>query len=404
MRAMHRLTAVQIRSLPPGKYNDGAGLWLHKRPDGGAQWVLRVTVAGRRREMGLGSLTDVSLKEARTEAERWRKVAAAGLDPIRERDRLRREAVAERPTLAHVAHECFDARKAQLKGDGKAGRWFSPLALHVLPKLGRLPIEDLDQNDIRTALAPIWHEKGETARKAITRLKVVFKHAVAMGLSVDLQATDKAQVLFGKSRSKTEHIAALPWQDVPAFYASLDEDSICHLALRLLILTAARSGEVRFLRLDEIEGDTWIIPAERMKAGVMHRIPLSQEAQAVIAQASRFRRDGFLFPSVRKGVISDATMSRMMERRGMPERPHGFRSSFRDWCAEATGTPREVAEAALAHIDGSKTERAYRRTDFLDERRRLMERWADFVTGRTADVVSLRPGAASRQAAHPGPS
>ena len=136
MRAMHRLTAVQIRSLPPGKYNDGAGLWLHKRPDGGAQWVLRVTVAGRRREMGLGSLTEVSLKEARTEAERWRKVAAAGLDPIRERERLRREAAAERPTLAHVAHECFDARKAQLKGDGKAGRWFSPLALHVLPKLG----------------------------------------------------------------------------------------------------------------------------------------------------------------------------------------------------------------------------------------------------------------------------
>ena len=127
-----------------------------------------------------------------------------------------------------------------------------------------------------------------------------------------------------------------------------------------------------------------------MKAGVTHRVPLSQEAQAVIAQASRFRRDGFLFPSVRKGVISDATMSRMMERRGMPERPHGFRSSFRDWCAEATGTPREVAEAALGHTDGSKTERAYRRTDFLDERRRLMERWAGFVTGRTADVVSFK--------------
>jgi integrase len=213
-----------------------------------------------------------------------------------------------------------------------------------------------------------------------------------MGLSVDLQATDKARVLLGQSRQRTEHIAALPWPEVPAFYASLTEDSICHLALRLLILTAARSAEVRFARLDEIEGSTWVIPGERMKAGVTHRIPLSEEALAVIAHAARHSRDGFLFPSVRKGVISDATMSRMMERRGMRERPHGFRSSFRDWCAEVTQTPREVAEAALAHLDGSKVERAYRRTDFMDQRRELMERWARFVTDRRADVVPLKAG------------
>ncbi len=132
-----------------------------------------------------------------------------------------------------------------------------------------------------------------------------------MGLNVDLQATDKARVLLGRSRQKTEHIAALPWTDVPAFYATLTEESICHLALRLLILTAARSSEVRFARLDEIEGSTWVIPGERMKAGVTHRVPLSEEALAVIAQAAPLGRDGYLFPSVRKGVISDATMSRM---------------------------------------------------------------------------------------------
>ena len=263
----------------------------------------------------------------------------------------------------------------------------------MLPKVGRLPIEDLDQNHIRGALSPIWHDKGETARKAITRLKVILRHAVAMGLEVDLQATDKARVLLGRSRRKTEHIAAVPWAELPDFYASLTEDSICHLALRLLILTGARSSEVRFARLDEIEGSTWVIPAERMKTGVTHRIPLSKEALAVIAQTMRHSRDGYLFPSVRKGVISDATMSRMMERRGMRERPHGFRSSFRDWCAEATSTPREVAEAALAHIDGTKVERAYRRTDFLEQRRPLMERWAGFVTGRGADVVQLKAGA-----------
>lgn len=393
MRALNRLSAAQIKNCQPGKHPDGGGLWLHKRADGGAQWFLRVTIAGRRREMGLGSLADVSLKQARAAAENWRNVAASGRDPLSERERIKRQTAAKRPTLAVVTAETFEARKAQLKGDGKAGRWFSPLELHVLPILGRLPVEDLDQNLIKDALEPIWHVKGETARKALTRLKLVLKHAVAMGLDVDLQATDKARVLLGKSRQNAKHIVALPWAEVPAFYASLTEGSICHLALRFLILTAARSSEVRFIRPEEIEGSTWMVPAERMKAGAMHRVPLSEEALAVVAQAARHMRDGYLFPSVRKGVISDATMSRMMERRGMAERPHGFRSSFRDWCAEETSIPREVAEAALAHVDGTKVERSYRRTDFLEQRRHLMKHWASFVTGRGAAVVQLKAGA-----------
>jgi hypothetical protein len=164
MRARNRLSAAQVRTAMPGKFNDGGGLWLHRRQDGGAQWFLRVTVAGQRREMGLGSLAEVSLKDARVAAEKWRGIAASGRDPIRERDRLRREAAEERPTLELVAREAFEARKAQLRGAGKAGRWFSPIELHVLPKLGRLPIEDLDQRNIKAALAPIWHDKGESAR------------------------------------------------------------------------------------------------------------------------------------------------------------------------------------------------------------------------------------------------
>ena len=255
MRALNRLSAAAVKAGRPGKFSDGGGLWLHRRDDGGAQWFLRVTVGGRRREMGLGSLADVSLREARDAAAKWRKVAASGRDPIKERDRQRREAAAVRPTLDTVAREAFEARKAQLKGDGKAGRWFSPLELHVLPKLGRCPWRTSTRTTLRPRWAPIWHEKGETARKAITRLKVVLKHAVAMGLNVDLQATDKARVLLGKSRQKSEHIAALPWKNVPEFYATLADGSICHLALRLLILTAARSAEVRFARFDEIEGE-----------------------------------------------------------------------------------------------------------------------------------------------------
>lgn len=381
MGALNKLTSAQVKNAKPGKHSDGGGLWLHKRPDGGAQWFLRVTIHGRRREMGLGGLQYVSLKEARETAEQWRTVVRQGKDPVKERDRQRRDAAKEDHTLAVIAEEAFEARKAKLKGDGKAGRWFSPLELHVLPKIGRVPVEELDQQDIKNTLAPIWHTKADTARKAMNRLGLVLRHAAAMGLDVDIQATEKAKALLGKTRHVSKHVPALEWQDVPDFYASLNEGSITHLTLRFLILTAARSGEVRFCDLSEIEGDVWTIPASRMKAGKEHRIPLSSEAMKVLEQVKPFVRSGFLFPSIRKGVISDATMSRLMERRGMEARPHGFRSSFRTWCAETTDTPREIAETALAHVRGGSVERAYRRTDYLEPRRDLMERWAEHVSG-----------------------
>lgn len=393
MRALHKLTATKVKAAPPGKYSDGGGLWLHKRSDGGAQWVLRITVHGRRREMGLGRLSDVSLKEARLAAERWRAFAREGKDPIKERERQKRAAAREDHTLRSVALEAFEARKAELRGDGKAGRWFSPLELHVLPKIGKVPVEELDQRDIKNALAPIWHEKADTARKAMNRLNITLRHAAAMGLNVDVQATDKAKALLGKSRHEARNIPSMPWQDVPAFYESLSDGTVTQLALRLLILTGLRSKPIRFCRLDQIDGDVWTVPAENMKARkgqeVEFRVPLSGEALTIIEQAKPFERDGYLFPSERRGVISDATMSRMMERRGLEERPHGFRSSFRTWCAEATNTPEQVAEAAMAHVTGSKVERAYRRTDYLEQRRPLMERWAEYLTGGTGQVVRI---------------
>ena len=393
MRALHKLTATKVKNSQPGKYSDGGGLWLHKRPDGGAQWFLRVTVFGNRREMGLGSVRDVSLKEARELADKWRSVAKQDKDPIKERERERREAARERHTLATVADQAFEARKAELKGDGKAGRWFTPLELHVLPRLGKTPIEDIDQNDIKLTLAPIWHEKADTARKAMNRLNIVMKYAAAMGLDVDLQATEKAKALLGKTRHVAKKVPALHWREVPAFYATLDEGTVTQLALKLLILTALRSKPVRFAHLDQTDGDTWIVPAENMKSlkgkAEDFRVPLSSEALGVIEQAKPFSRDGWLFPNVRRGVISDATMSRYMERAGLEARPHGFRSSFRTWCAEATDVPREVAEAALAHKTGTTVEQAYRRTDFLEQRRALMERWCVHVIGGSGDVVRL---------------
>lgn len=393
MPALNKLSAVKVATAEPGKYSDGGGLWLHKREDGGAQWILRVTVYGRRREMGLGSLADVSLKAARAQADKWRAVARDGKDPIKERERERREAARIDNTLSVVAADAFEARKAELKGDGKAGRWFSPLQLHVLPKLGKMPVEEIDQTDIRNALAPIWHDKADTARKAINRLNIVMRHAAALGMDVDLQATTKAMALLGKSRHKVENIPALPWQDVPAFYASLAEPTVTHLALRLLILTGARSAPLRFMRLDQISGDVWTIPGELMKGRKDRtedfRIPLSKEALAVIELAKPHARNGYLFPSVRKGVISDATMSRLMERRDMAERPHGFRTSLRVWLAEATDAPHEVAETMLAHTVGGTVERAYRRTDYLEQRRILLERWADHCMGKSGVVLQM---------------
>lgn len=393
MRAKDRLTAGFLKAPKPGKHCDGAGLWLVVRDDGGAQWVLRVTVHGRRREMGLGGYPALGLAEARKQASRWRAVSAAGRDPIKEREAEERAARREDITLAILTHDAFEARKAELKGDGTAGRWLSPLTLHVLPKLGKVPVTDLDQRDIRDCLAPLWHAKADTARKALNRLSIVLKHAAALGLEVDLQATEKAKALLGKSRHVAKNIPAMAWADVPGFYASLEEPTLTHLALRLLMLTGVRSTPLRTIRLDQIEGDVWTVPGESMKgrkgATDAFRVPLSREALRIIDLARPHARNGFLFANTRQGVISDMTLGRMMERRGLEARPHGFRTSLRTWLAEATDAPHEVAEAMLAHVTDSGVVRAYRRTDFLEQRRALAERWADHVTGGAGKVVKL---------------
>lgn len=339
---------------------------------------------------------DVSLAAAREAAERWRAVAASGRDPIKERAREVLEASRADSTLRVLALEAFEARKAELKGDGKAGRWFTPLELHVLPKLGKVPVQEIDQRDIRDVLAPIWHTKADTARKAINRLNIVLQHAAALGLDVDMQATAKAKALLGKSRHQPKNIPSLRWQEVPSFYGSISEPTPANLALRLIILTGSRSAPLRHMRLDEIEGDVWTIPGEKMKGRLGKtadfRIPLSSEALRVIDLAKPFARDGYLFAGSRKGVMSDMTLSRLMERRGMAERPHGFRSTLRTWLAECTDAPHEVAEACIAHITDSAVVRTYRQTDWLEQRRVLMERWADHVTGGQGRIIQLAKG------------
>ena len=217
----------------------------------------------------------------------------------------------------------------------------------------------------------------------MNRLAICIRHAAALGLDVDIQATDKAKALLGQQRHTPKSIPSMPWKDVPQFYRSLDGGTITELALRFLILTGMRSDAVRHLHLDQLDDDIWTVPALYLKSrkGAVSdfRVPLSSEAKAVIEEARKFERDGNLFPGVRKGVISDMTMSSYMARRGLEARPHGFRTSLRNWLAEATNAPHEVAETCIAHVTGSKVVRTYRTTDFLEQRRVLMERWAGTI-------------------------
>lgn len=270
----------------------------------------------------------------------------------------------------------------------------SPLELHVLPKLGSMRVEDIHQRDIHDVLAPLWHSKADTARKALNRIGLALKHAAALGIDVDLQATMKAKILLGETRHQPRHIPAMNWRDVPEFYASLGDTTV-DLALRLTILTGLRARPLRHIRLEWIEESVLTIPAEMMK-GLKgktddFRVPLSDEALRVIEAARPFSRHGFLFWSQR-AVVSDMSMGRRMERLGLEARPHGFRTSLRTWLAESTDAPHEVAEAMLAHVTHSRVVRTYRDTDYLEQRYILAQRWASHVTGGTGVVVELRHG------------
>lgn len=370
---------MKAKNLSAGKYADGQGLWLIKRSKGFGKWILRLSISGKRREMGLGAWPDVSIAEAREQASIARKQLRDGIDPIEERQRVRQPD--EKVTVKEAVMSCFDARQAELKDDGKAGRWLSPLSVHILPKLGKKPIESIDQHILKKHLEPIWHDKPVAARKALSRMNLTLKHAAALGLDVDLQAVMKAQALLGKQRHKPSHIPSLPYEEAPQFYKWLkSKDFQSCYALRFLMLTAARTSEVRFATFDEIESDAWSLPPERTKTGKALRIPLTKEALAVIKQAKQSDDQKLLFPSVTGKPMSDATMSRFMEREGYNARPHGFRATFRTWVEEQTDTDFDVKEAALGHQVDSSIVRAYQRSDRFEKREKLMEKWDHFLT------------------------
>jgi len=340
--------------------------------------------------MGLGRWPDVSISEAREMAGAARSQLRNGNDPIVERDKLRR--VANGTTVADVIAGCFEARKAELKNDGTAGRWLSPLNVHIIPKIGKLPIEQLDQHELKAVMEPIWHDKPEAAAKALSRVNLAIKHAAALGLEVDMQAVSKAKALLGRQRHVVRHIPSMPYSEVPRFYQWLiSQSAVSALALRFLILTAARTSEVRLATFDEIDGDIWNLSGDRTKTGREHRIPLTKEVVKVVQQAREISENDYLFSSYRGKPMSDATMSKLMKEHGYKARPHGFRSSFRVWAEEKTDAAFEVKEACLGHVVDAGVVGAYQRSDRIDKRQILYSGWEEWVLSNDLKAIQKSP-------------
>ncbi|RWR54871.1 site-specific integrase [Sinirhodobacter huangdaonensis] len=392
MAALNKLTAVRIRTAPSGRHGDGGGLYLDKTADGG-KWLYRYTFSGKRRDMGLGSMSAVTLAQARQQRDRWAAVLASGRDPIAERAR-EREANATRddPSLADLVDTVFGALKHTLKGQGEAGRWMSPLRVHVLPALGRRPVSSLRTADFVRVLQPIWRSKPSTAEKAFSRLRLCYRKGKRLGHPIDPDTLDAARELMGDLHISPEHIAATRWQDAPALFQRLSGDTSGLMCLRLLLLTAVRGDAARGAHFSEISGAVWTVPKERvkgqLKAASDFRVPLSTQAVAIIDEARRLSNDpegGLLFPGDRGTAISQNALLKAIDKIGEPGRPHGFRTTFRTWVQDTLdGSHDLAAETALGHVIGSKVRRAYARSDMLDQRAVLMQRWADYVTGEAA--------------------
>jgi len=377
------LTAVRVRSLNmPGRYADGNGLYLVVEPSGAKRWLLRIVVQGRRRDIGLGGLSLVGLAEAREKALAYRKQAREGGDPLAERRKVK----VVIPTFAEAAEAVHAEHKASWKNEKHAAQWISTLTAYAMPLIGEKKIDQIDTPDVLKVLSSIWLIKPETARRVRQRLGTVFDWAKAAGHRTGENPVDGVAKGLPKQPEKKNHHEALPYADVPAFVKelrALESDEIVRLAFEFLILTACRTGEVvgaEWCEIDEAQ-KLWIIPANRMKAGREHRVPLVSRTLEIVTQAKRMSAaSNYIFPGrTYEKPISNMAFLMLLRRLKRTITAHGFRSSFRDWASEATSFTREVAEMALAHTIENKVEAAYRRGDLLEKRREMMAAWASFV-------------------------
>ncbi|HEX7820249.1 MAG TPA: integrase arm-type DNA-binding domain-containing protein [Sphingobium sp.] len=388
---MAKLTVVGAKNAKAGRHADGAGLYLLVKSTGAKSWMLRVQVQGHRRDIGLGGFTDLTLSEAREAAAALRKVARAGGDPVQVRDKDKRPT----PTFKGAAKECHAEMK---KGwtDRHAAAFLSSLEDHAYPALGNICVDHIEASTIRDAIAPIWIDKPVIARKVRQRIGTVLNFAKSKSWRATEAPT--ASVTVGLSRQpKGKNFAAMPYADVPAFFADVrdKEETMGRLALLFTICTAARSGEVRLARWSEIETDgaLWHRPPEVMKSREGHSVTLNHAALAVLAIASDLRtsreNDPIIFAGSKGKPLSDMTLLKVMRDDNQSFTVHGFRSSFRDWAAEMMPTiPDPVAEAALAHAVPDATVAAYKRAKFMEMRRTLLDAWGEYLVG-VSNVVQL---------------
>ena len=380
---MGRLTALQIRNLKePGRYSDGDGLSLLLSGSRKGCWVLRATIKGRRRDIGLGTVDLVTLKEARGMALELRRDIQRGIDPIAEREKEEIKIL----TFAEAARKVHQEQKAGWKNGKHQEQWITTLEKYAFPMLGKRLVDDIEGPLVRECLVAIWLKKPETARRVKQRIGMVLDWAYASGMRATEAPMRSLSRALPRQPKQDGHFAAMPYEDVPAFVESLRKrSSVPRLALEFLILCASRSGEVRGTKMSEINLATklWTIPAERMKVSKEHVVPLTDAALDVLDRARPYYAEcsDLVFPgqNVLK-PMSDMTLIKILRYAELPFTVHGFRSSFRDWAAEQSRFPGEVAEAALAHTVANKVEAAYRRTNYLEKRRELMRDWAAFCT------------------------
>ncbi|MGI8705069.1 MAG: tyrosine-type recombinase/integrase [Sphingomicrobium sp.] len=388
---MGKLNPLQVRNVKePGRYHDGDGLLLEVRPGGSKSWVARLQSNGTRRDYGLGSFKDVSLAEARDKARDYRKHLRAGVDPLE----AKRKSIERIPTFCDAAKAVHAEHKPGWRNGKHSAQWLATLQTYVFSHFGNLRIDQVDTGHVRDALAEIWLTKPETARRVRQRIGTVLDYAHGKGWRAHPFGMGAVNKSLPRQPRKTGRFEAMPYSRVPQFLdATRKRMSMGRLALEALVLTAARSGEIRGANWSEVDLDaaTWTVPAERMKAGKTHVVPLSPAALDVFRRAAELRIGGsdYVFHGMKRGrPLSDMTLLKVVRDMGQPFTVHGFRSAFRDWAAEKTSFAGEIAEAALAHAIQNKVEAAYRRTDFLEKRRELMDAWGAFCSPIPAAVCS----------------
>ena len=391
-----KLTKRLVERLGAGRHGDGNGLYLVVDPSGTRRWIVRVTVKGQRNrqgkphrtDFGLGGANVVTLDEARSSALEYRRMAKRGINP-------RYIANKEIPTFEDVARQVHIERLPTWRNQKHGQQWINTLTVYAFPKIGRLPISDIGQPEILSCLSPIWTSKNETARRVAQRLKAVLDVAKAKGFRTGENPVTEIRDAGVLPKVKIKHIhhKAMAWRDVPAFYADLfNRSAMAANALRFTCLTGLRTGEVLGAKWDELDLDAgiWTVPAERMKGDVEHRIPLTSAMIEIVEPPMAMKSDYVFEGQKRHRPLSDLAMLMLLRRMKVDGvTVHGFRSTFRDWASEAANAPRELAEMSLAHKVGSDVERAYARSDLLDRRRELMERWSDYVTGTKGQVIQM---------------